>query len=298
VSLTLPAAAESVRCTVFAAENRIDPGGTGLAPDVIVLVEVAEPWPKPAGKHPDLVDFVSAAALNPAQIRLLAAEPHDPTARRILTFRPADGGMLRTELPLGDDAVSTLQAALDAEPTLVLSGPGAPRSLLVCTQGSHDICCGDQGVEFADAAEASRPDVELFRVSHTGGHRFAPTAMTLPDGRMWAWLNPASLDGLLDRTMTPAEAAASCRGWWGTPTGPRQVAERAVFAERGFELDDVGRTVETEEIDGGHMVTVTVSGETPQRFLVRPGREVVTIACDAPGGQPTKPGREWTVEPA
>lgn len=297
MTLALPASDESVRCAVFAEEHRIDPGGTGLAPDVIVLVEVPEPWPKPVGKHPDLVDFVAAAAVNPSQIRLLAAVPHDPSNPRVLSFRPADGGMLRTVVALEGDAVSNLQEALDAEPDFVASGPDAPRTLLVCTQGSHDICCGDQGVTFADAVEVGRPDVELFRVSHTGGHRFAPTAMTLPDGRMWAWLTPASLDSILDRSMEPAAAAAACRGWWGTPTGPRQVAERAVFAERGFVVDDVARTVHTEEIEGGHRVTVALADEPAQVVVVRPGREVATIACESPGGLPIKPGREWIVEP-
>ena len=85
-----------------------------------------------------------------------------------------------------------------------------------------------------------------------------------------------------------------CRGWWGAPTGPAQVAERAVFARRGFSMDDTDRHVESVEREGHHLVTVTVGTQDPVEVEVRIGREVPTIACEAPGGQPVKPGREWT----
>jgi len=142
--------------------------------------------------------------------------------------------------------------------------------------------------------EEQRPDVELFRVSHTGGHRFAPTAMTLPDGRMWAYLTPESADGILDRSMEPAELAQQCRGWWGAPTGPAQVAERAVFALSDFSIDSADRAVGVVNAGSPCRVIVEV-GDTAFEVIVGSGREVPTISCAAPGGEPVKPGREWVV---
>jgi hypothetical protein len=293
MSISLPLASESVRCVDFALANQIDPGGTALAPDVVVLVEVPEPWPKPVAKHEHMADLVGAAQMHPEQVRLLAAVPLDPEDLQVIAFRPTPTGMERVEQALGDDPVGALQSVLTGEGSLPSDSANGVDVLLVCTQGSHDICCGVDGAEFAHWAE-EHLDVEVFRVSHTGGHRFAPTAMTLPDGRMWAYLGPESAYQIISDREDASGVAALCRGWWGAPTGPAQVAERAVFAELGFAADNMARIVTVSEADGGHNVVVTADEQTFDMHIAV-GREVPTIACGAPGGQPVKPGREWTV---
>lgn len=302
MSISLPLEAESVLCRDFARQNDVDPGGTALAPDVVVLVEVPEPWPKPVGKHDALQTLVGVAQAQPEQIRLLAAVPHDAAAPRVIALRPAPGGMLRAERPLGHSPTSSLLAVLAESDPLEVSVSGASaRTMLVCTQGSHDVCCGTHGSLFADSLEVARPDVEVFRVSHTGGHKFAPTAMSLPDGRMWAYLTNELAAEIANRNGDPAALAAICRGWWGAPTGPAQVAERAVFALVGFPLDELDRSVSVEESGGGQSTRVSVQVATGDNGVdtydveVSMGREVPTIACDMPGGQPVKPGREWVV---
>lgn len=298
VAVELPGVDEAPRCAEFARSNQIDPGGTALAPDVVVLVEVAEPWPKPVGKHSSLTDLVAAAAAEPEQIRLLAALPHDPAAPRVIAFRPTATAMTRTERPLSGDPVADLTAVLRG---VHARDVGADeRTMLVCTQGSHDICCGTDGAAFAAAIEAARSDIELFRVSHTGGHRFSPTAMTLPDGRMWAYLDADLAGSIIDRTLEPEAGAAHCRGWWGTPTGPTQIAERAALAHLGWQVDQSRREIYTEQRDdGSHCVTVSLATdaglEIRGEVVVELGRDVPTIACEQPGGEPIKAGREWRV---
>jgi len=277
----------------FAMANVVDPGGTALAPDVVVLVEVDEPWPKPVGKHESLVELVRQVQERPENVRLLAAVPRDDEPRRVIAFRPVPGGATRSEQPLGTDPLGALREVLDdPEPSDVKVAEGVT-SLLICTQGSHDVCCGTDGAVFADWADENL-DVEVFRVSHTGGHRFAPTAMTLPDGRMWAYLDATSADAVVKQRSDAGAVASRCRGWWGAPTGPAQVAERAVFAMLGFDLDGLERSVEVDDIDGQALVRVTVGDDTYE-VSVAIGREVPTIACQALGGQPAKPGREWIV---
>lgn len=295
MSIPLPLATESPRCSDYAREHEIEPGGTALAPEVLVLVEVPEPWPKPVAKHEDMKQLVLAAQGHPEQVRLLAAIPHDDSAPRLIVLRPTDTGMQRTERLLGIDPAAALREMLaDIGGAETLVAEGAARTMLVCTQGSHDVCCGVDGAEFASAFERRRDDVEVFRVSHTGGHRFAPTAMTLPDGRMWAYLTPEVADAMIDRTAEPAIAADHCRGWWGAPTGPAQIAECAVFSLLGFELDGRRRSIEVTGGPDEYDIAVQVDREV---FDVRVelGREVPTIACGAMGGQPVKPGREWRV---
>lgn len=293
MSITLPLATEGIRCSDFAKVNRVDPGGTALAPDVVALVEVPEPWPKPVGKHEDLRQLVALAQEHREQVRLLAALPHDPAAPRAIAFRPTPTGMVRSEALLGSDPGSALRSVLADEGGIEVTVAGGSRTMLICTQGSHDACCGVLGGEFADALEERRDDVEIFRVSHTGGHRFAPTAMSLPDGRMWGYLTAQVIDAILDRDDT-LPVAAQCRGWWGAPIGPAQIAERAVFAELGFAVDAHHRLVDVIETVEGYAVSVTVEGVTFD-IEVAPGREVPTISCGAPGGQPVKPGREWVI---
>ena len=59
-SIPLPLASESIRCVDFAMSNNVDPGGTALHPEILVVVELPEPWPKPVGRHELLVDLVAA----------------------------------------------------------------------------------------------------------------------------------------------------------------------------------------------------------------------------------------------
>ncbi|MFT7475792.1 MAG: hypothetical protein ACI81L_002734 [Verrucomicrobiales bacterium] len=291
MSISLPLATESVRCADFAFSNNVDPGGTALAPDVVVLVEVAEPWPKPVAKHEAITELVKVAQTHPEQVRLLAAIPHDEDAPRIIAFRRTPTGMSRAEAPYGQQPADGLRSVLaDADGIDVVTGSGR-RTMLVCTQGSHDVCCGTEGAVFASWLEQERQDVEVFRVSHTGGHRFAPTAMSLPDGRMWAYLDPDSASSVIDRTGDTRSLASRCRGWWGARTGPAQIAERAVFADLGFDADLIDRSVEL-----GHDSAVVVRvGADIFDLTVEPGRAVPAIACGAFGGEPVKPGQEWLV---
>lgn len=288
--ISLPLATESVRCVDFAMANEVDPGGTALAPDVVVLAEVDEPWPKPVGKHDAMIELVRACQERSENIRLLAAVPSGDGPRRVIAFRPTAHGATRSELPMCADPVGALNGVLDDQQPAVVDISDGVTTLLICTQGSHDVCCGTDGAAFADWADESL-DVEVFRVSHTGGHKFAPTAMTLPDGRMWAYLNSGVAEQVIEDRTDSLGIASHCRGWWGAPTGPAQVAERAVFASLGFAVDGSARSVEVEE---SGRVLVTVDDAT-YAVHVEPGREVPTIMCQAPGGLPVKPGREWIV---
>ncbi len=294
MTISLPVESESVRCVDFAQSIQLDPGGTALAPDVVVLVEVDEPWPKPVGKHESLVELVRAAQEWPEQIRLLAAVPMNDEPRRVIAFRPTTGGASRSERVLCADPVGALQEVLSDDAPTVLQNADGIRTMLICTQGSHDVCCGEDGEAYAQWVDEHH-DLEVFRVSHTGGHRFAPTAMTLPDGRMWAYLDDATTNALVARD-DMQWVVGQCRGWWGAPTGPAQVAERAVFAELGYAADLLERSVVVGDADHDGQYPVAVSaGEDIYDVLVTIGREVPTIACSAPGGLPAKPGREWTV---
>lgn len=189
------------------------------------------------------------------------------------------------------------------------------RAVLICTQGSHDVCCGSEGTRLAAdfeavlrayrnsdfdepyaGAPAASGRIAVYRVSHTGGHRFAPTAMTLPDGRMWANIEAGDIAAILDRTADATAVASRCRGWWGGATGPAQVGERAVFAEVGWPLEDMTRTVSFQPAERGWSVEVVAdAANRAWTVSVEAGRTVPTISCRALGGLPAKPATEFVV---
>lgn len=302
----LPGADESVRCADHSRRLAIDPGGTAIRADRVVLVEVPLPWPKPVADHPVLAPIAPILERSVVPTRTLAyvgdrggAGPEST----VLSFDrvPGRAGVIERRFPVASpQRLVEVATGLATDDTDAIDRAATARFeletpvALICTHGSHDVCCGSEGARFASEAEAIG-GLQVYRVSHTGGHRFAPTAMTLPDGRMWADLDTELLRHVLSRTGNPADYAERCRGWWGADPGPGQVAERAVFATQGWEVDGRDRTVEVcEALDGAIRCIVTIDAQRWE-VVVAVARTVPTIACRQPGGLPVKEAREYEV---
>lgn len=315
----LPGPDESVRCAVHSRSIDVDPGGTALRADRVVVIATPGPWPKPATSHPLLVDAVAAFEASSIPTRVLAAHPELDELGSVLVFDRVGPTAVERVYGLPPDDPAAL-ARLASELVAQESGSGAIASaefledrheparptLLICAQGTHDVCCGSEGTRLAVAVAADRDRlhrVRVARVSHTGGHRFAPTAMSLPDGRMWADLDLADVETLFTPSASLGSLVERCRGWWGADKGEAQMAERAVLALVGRSLDHLDRKISVGESesaaagpDGASTRRCTVA--TPDRSWdveVAIGREVPTIACRQPGGLPAKPGREYRV---
>ena len=305
----LPESHESIRCADFSRRVGVAPRGTAIHADVVVLIETPRPWPKPVFAHPLLEGLAGTMELRCGRARVLAAEVDgDRSTRRVTIYERHEVGIIGTAFEVADASeLASLMAQLAdaapqeiADPVPQLDVPDL--AVLVCTQGSHDICCGSDGVRFANELEAAAPGLTVFRVSHTGGHRFAPTAMTLPDGRMWANLDVDATLSILDLTGDAATLARKCRGWWGAATGPAQVAETALLERLGWELDLLPRSVAVNGDPNGDEWEVRLDVARDLWVArVAAGRIVPTIACRAEGGLPAKPGQEYEVvslEPA
>lgn len=311
----LPAVDQAVRCADHARSITVDPGGTGIRADRVVVVATPGEWPKPALDHKLLIDPAAVLHASPTPTRLLAGHPDTDGEGTVTVFDRVGAGAIEYEYAFPPDQpaeltrLANLVAATapgDDDPAsdfLVARYDPARPTLLVCAQGTHDVCCGADGTRLALAVEEAAPrlgDVRVVRVSHTGGHRFAPTGMTFPDGRMWAGLDLADVETLLSSGGELGGLVARCRGWWGADKGHAQVAERAVLAVVGRELDQMDRTVTTEPaVDDGIALAVrrctVTAGERSWAVEVGIGREVPTIACRQPGGLPAKTGLEYEV---
>lgn len=330
VAALLPASDDAPRCAAHAAVIGTDPGGTSIAADAVALVEVPLPWSKPVFANGVLEGLRPMMDLHAGPTRVLATVP--PVERDVhsrigvaLHWRVGAGTRSAYFEADGSDGLHGLFAHLDhqspADP--VPQGAGFAsvgyaeneRAVLICTQGSHDVCCGSEGTRLAadfeavlrayrvadiDEPYAGAPTaggrVTVYRVSHTGGHRFAPTAMTLPDGRMWAGIEAGEVATILDRTADAARLAPRCRGWWGAATGPAQVGERAVFAATGWPLESMPREVRSRRTaDVWEVDVIADSAGRAWTATVHESRTVPTIACRAMGGLPAKPATEFVV---
>jgi len=305
----LPAADETVRCATHSRRLGLDPGGTAFWVDEIIVADVPLPWPKPVWQKPgfDHIPYlVSEAGKRGRRVRVLAAVPEttDPSMSEVSIHRrlPGTAGfMTDRHSVMGDSVGNFIGHLLSSDPDdspSTEAGQAAPGGeLLVCTQGSHDICCGTHGTTFAAAIRSAEPSLTVRRVSHTGGHRFAPTALSLPDGRMWGLIEADTMLGILHHMLSPAVVAPYCRGFTGAAPGPAQMAERAVMAlVDHWSFDSEPRTVEVDHRSESSLICLVTTAESSWQVVIAPGREIPVIACGAAGGLPAKPGREWLVE--
>ncbi len=89
-----PEADTSVRCADFSREIRLDPGGTALAVDEIVVADLPLPWPKPVFDRPGyerVPDWATRAAGDGRRVRVVGAAPLDDMARQVEVTAESDG---------------------------------------------------------------------------------------------------------------------------------------------------------------------------------------------------------------
>lgn len=300
----LPPGGTAPRCAEYSASIHLDPAGSALFVTEVLMIDVALPWPKPvwaADGYTHVPEGVMAAADAGRRVRALAAVPLGDGVARIVGYgrEPGVGPMVRHEWQLDPGEVGSvadllLRHGLDAADDHRVDARPGRREVAICTQGSHDLCCGASGTRLVGELLTARPDLSVRKVSHTGGHRYAPTGITFPDGRMWGFVSVEEMGTILDRDGPPSAVTGRCRGWMGA-SPVAQVAERAVFAAiDDWSVDDVERSVSLAEHDGGWRCEVRVAGRS-WVVVVAPGRAVPTITCRADGGLPAKPGTEYQV---
>jgi hypothetical protein len=279
---------DAVRCSAWARSAALDPIGTIGSYSGFLLVEAPLPWPR------DVAEIPALAAVDPGPgVRLQALVPADP--------RPGTDSLavISYERSPGDDFCGYRRLAgrsggADGRPGPTSadrqSGPvmaGAPvTDVLVCTHGRRDVCCGALGTNLALdlASQPLPPDVRVRRTSHTGGHRFAPTFIVLPEGTAWAYGDSDLVHAVLERRVPFATVAGRYRGCAGLDGPDVQALERAVLTEVGWELLDRPRRgyATGEDAPGGGRVVRLETGADRWEAVVSPGRTLPVPDCLAP----------------
>ena len=229
------------RCAVWAREAAVDPIGTAASADGWLLLDWPLPWPRDVAEVAALQPLRAALAGSGIRLQLVVTRPDDERRTVVLHDRPADpggwfGGFRRR-------ARSVAPAELIATAVELVAGrddglapstdlPPAPLDLLVCGHGSRDRCCGSLGTALALASVAE--GLAVRRTSHTGGHRFAPTGLVLPQGTSWAFLDEGLVRQIATASGPLGPLLAHYRGSVAFPTPELQAAEREAFAVVGW----------------------------------------------------------------
>lgn len=186
---------------------------------------------------------------------------------------------------LRDGDVDAVQRSL---PTLVRSDRA---QLLVCTNGTRDLCCAAKGRPVALGLAALQPD-RVWEVTHTSGHRFAPTAALLPAGTLHGRLDVAAAEALLlasDRGETILDGSRGRSTW----DGPGQVAELAVREAEGECGLDALTVSDVADADP-YRWDVTVTHADGRRWIVHVTSEPAGVDRSESCGKGLKELRSWT----
>ncbi len=308
---TTPAPAP-LPCSDWSRSQDLDPVGTAGEYHGYLLVEHPLPWPSEIAAAPGLGEVAELAkaagvrlqAVVPANWRPLGGEPMP--LRRLVYYRPAQPGwagqLRRSELQvppgsLAEAAGSLLTGPRPAEPVTDGHEDRDVQDVLVCTHGSRDTCCGSRGMGLAQALQAPRgagaPTWRLWRTSHTGGHRFAPTVVMLPSATLWAYADASLVRTLADGSASPRDVLARYRGCATLGPGPAQALDRAVAGRVGLALLTTRRRAAPVG-DGQWLLDAGPLGSW--RAAVVAGRRVPQPGCRALPGTASKASTEWVVE--
>lgn len=238
-----PESVESLdlRCSAQARALNLDPAGTAVPLAAVLLVDLPLPWPKAVETHALLEPLLGVAKRIDARIQAVVPdtgrmERHE--TEMVLHRRPSGPFTAyerRSSIWTGGDLAAQAEA-------LLLLGPEAQGQgdVLVCSHGARDRCCGALGTAL-EAKARPHAGLRLWRTSHLGGHRFAPTALLLPSGTAWAWLDAALLTAIVDRSASPAQLRPHYRGSAAMDHPALQVLEAEVFARVGWTWLDHSR---------------------------------------------------------
>jgi hypothetical protein len=174
-------------------------------------------------------------------------------------------------------AEDLLDAARALGSPLSRSDEDAEPMVLVCTHGTRDACCAVRGRPIVATLARALPE-QVWECTHLGGHRFAGTLLSLPDGACFGRLEPDTAVEVVTAHHQGRTDASHLRGTtrWEPAVQAALVATLAAHGPASAD-DAVPGTVEAD----GSRTTVEVLGRgvLPERVVV----DVVTEALpDAP----------------
>lgn len=272
----------------FCADNSRKQGeeliGTATNNQTYILIECPQPWMSSAFHSKWVPENLSVLvkecnkAKLPIRFLLIAnnmSHKVDSTTLLIYDINKGLGsGYSKREFKLEniEQAATTIKKWLKGKNSKYEVKTDINRDFLVCTHGSHDKCCARYGKQFYFHAsnkisEIGLKNVRIWKSSHFGGHRFAPTMIDLPDGRYYGKLDLESFQTILTRSGDIGNLIQVYRGWGFLPR-PIQVLEKELMLIHGWEWFDykVEGEILQESSDGSNC-QAKLTFEKPDEFL-------------------------------
>ncbi|AFZ27522.1 hypothetical protein Cylst_5511 [Cylindrospermum stagnale PCC 7417] len=238
-------------CSDYSRQIGEDVIGSATNYQTYILVECPPPWvsePFNSKWVPEnlrfLVEEVKRARL-PISFLLIANDSsHKVNQTTLLIYQKQQGlssGYRKQEFKLEniEQVATVVRKCLWSKSPESKVETGVTRDILVCTHGSHDKCCARYGNPFYfhatdTVANLYLDNVRVWRSTHFGGHRFAPTAIDLPEGRYYGVLDQDTFSSILTRTGDIQCLNKVYRGWGILPTA-LQVLERELILNHGWD---------------------------------------------------------------
>jgi hypothetical protein len=257
---TSPSKPKVTFCSSVSEASGEDPAGSAWAVRRTILIELPLPWPynslesreAPEGLTEFLYEMYDKVE-HPWGMIGIAPDPEYSVEgmRRIIDFQQGDALAAtyhRQEylVPPRDVVELLRQLTFNPDHPMVAAHrqpeSQETRDILVCTHGAIDVCCATFGYPIykllrAMADNATTP-TRIWRATHFGGHRFAATALDLPEGRYWGHLKAQMLSSFVHRRVPARELRQHYRGWAALTEPMWQIAEAELWATAGWGWQD------------------------------------------------------------
>jgi hypothetical protein len=254
-------------CNCLALERGLDPAGYAGNFDDAILVEIPLPWKHDLYYDEKVLPQPIRELLMLWKMRYEAGEGYrhrplvvapDPAysregMRRVMFYTRPQGAFaafdkVEYHVPLErlGDLVWSLYEDRDALPQFAryrVPEVDAVRDLLVCTHGTIDAACSKFGYPIYKHLHDtySSEMLRVWRVSHFGGHVFAPTLMDMPTAHYWAFVERPQAEQIVRRSGDVSAVRGCYRGWTGAPYGFGQAAERELWQRHGWAWFDYAK---------------------------------------------------------
>jgi hypothetical protein len=293
----------SVLCADWTRNQGVDPVGSAGNYSGYLLIEWPLPWPRDIADVPELEQICIAANRRGIRIQAIHSEGEAGSGHHVILYRRVGSGgafseFERIEMVVPLESVRPacwLLLGSDQIGDVLTCAAKDVADVLICGHGKRDRCCGSKGIrllkELNESTEFTALDgIRLWRTSHTGGHRFAPTMILLPEGTAWAFTDAAMVKKLATRTGDLQELIPRYRGCSGLASPSVQVIERAALAALGWKL--FGSCRWSEELPDSGLVRLHITDElgeesTWEGEVVEDGKSPVP-QCGLPISEATK----------
>jgi hypothetical protein len=255
---------DAPRCSAVAEAIAEPLAGTAATARSWLCLEQPGPWGRDAlsashldpGVARELARLTAGTGVRIALIRRPGSHPdrHRPVPRHVYLAHTVPGRTWLERATVNDpkELLDLDFVAVGAGEPGLLGAVSPDPLLMVCTNGRRDVCCALLGRPIAAALAAHGEAV--WECTHIGGHRFSPTAVLLPTGYAYGWLDVARARRLLDGGREVVTEGCRGRSTW---PAAGQVAELAVRLSSGVRGPDSlsvgaanGRFVPVRHVDG------------------------------------------------